>query len=57
VLLDEFLMAMGAARSHRQEQETFARANQMDAHPLDPLFEVLAANRTPQDLADRFAAT
>jgi hypothetical protein len=52
VLLDEFLMAMGAARNARQEAESFAKANLMDHHPLDPLFEVFTANRTPQDLAE-----
>ena len=52
MLLDEFLMAMGAARNARQEAESFAKANLMDHHPLDPLFEVFTANRTPQDLAE-----
>ena len=52
VLLDEFLMAMTKIRSEEDDNSAFVRATELDAHPLDPLLDVLAVTRTPQDLQD-----
>ena len=52
VLLDEFLMAMTKIRSEEDETSAFVRATELDAHPLDPLLDVLSVTRTPQDLED-----
>ena len=52
VLLDEFLNCMCKIREEERAKQAFSRASEVDFHPLDSLLDVLAMNRSAEELQD-----
>ncbi|EKX32156.1 hypothetical protein GUITHDRAFT_148822 [Guillardia theta CCMP2712] len=52
VLLDEFLNCMCKIREEERAKQAYSRASEVDFHPLDSLLDVLAMNRSAEELQD-----